>query len=151
EDLAGLAYYFDFDYADGRNPDDYTEGVREAVRRWRASSGNRLLVYTDEEERLVIWDFRPGAAHTTTALTGAERAVYLFCDQNQPLSPIQAMARPLDLSDTETSTLLQRLVDTRLMATADGRYLSLAIPMSQPAAAGAVVSRLTRGLAPTGF
>jgi len=146
KDLSNLAYYFDFDYADGRNSEDYTEGVREAIRRWRATSGNRLLLYTDEDDRLVIWDFRLNASQTTTALTGAERAVYLFCEQNQPLAAILAMARPLGLADAETADLLGRLVDAHLMATADGRYLNLAILMPQRDAAEAVVSRLTRGL-----
>ena len=147
DELANLAYYFDFDYADGRNPDAYTDDVRAAVRNWRASSGKRLLLYTDEGDRLVIWDFRPNAVQTTTLLSEAERAVYLLCDQNQSLAAIQAVARPLGLTDADTAALLQRLVSLRLMATADGRYLSLAIPMPQRDAGQAVVSRLTRDLA----
>jgi ribosomal peptide maturation radical SAM protein 1 len=147
EDLTNLAYYFEFDFADGRDPEAYAKGVRAAVQRWRETSGNRLLVYTDEDDRLVIWDFRPNAVQTTTALTGAERAVYLFCDQNQSLATIQAKARPLGLADAGTAELLGRLVEARLMARADGRYLSLAIPMPASAAAEAVVSRLTRSLA----
>jgi ribosomal peptide maturation radical SAM protein 1 len=143
EELANLAYYFDFDYADGRDPDDYTEGVRAAIRRWRANAGNRLLLYTDENDRLVIWDFRPGTRQTTTVLTGGERAVYVFCDEHKPLAAIQARARALGLADTDTTALLQRLVDAKLMAAADGRYLSLAILMPQAIAAKAVVSRLT--------
>jgi ribosomal peptide maturation radical SAM protein 1 len=147
DELANLAYYFDFDYADGRHPDAYTGDVRAAVRNWRASSGKRLLLYTDEGDRLVIWDFRPNAVQTTTLLADAERAVYLLCDQNQSLAAIQALARTLGLTDADTAALLQRLVSLRLMATADGRYLSLAIPMPQRDAGQAVVSRLTRDLA----
>src|SRR5262249_29516455 len=50
EKLAGLAYYFDFDFSDNRNPAAYTAALRERVRKWKAAYRPGGLVYTDNGE-----------------------------------------------------------------------------------------------------
>jgi len=49
-----------------------------------------------------FWDFRLNAERTLTILSGAERAVYLYCDQNRPLHQIRSF-----LSERETDLPLE--------------------------------------------
>jgi ribosomal peptide maturation radical SAM protein 1 len=138
EALAELAYYFEYDYAEARRPDEYLDPVRRAMDRWCAARGNRGLVYTDNGTTLGVCDFRPGVRRLWTPLTGARREVYLFCDQQRSLHQIEAFAAALAVAADEAQAFLTEMVERRLMVTADGRYLSLAIPVSpEPAPAAA--------------
>jgi ribosomal peptide maturation radical SAM protein 1 len=127
EALANLAYYFECDYADGRRADEYIAPVRQALDRWRGSWGNRGLVYTDDGTRLGLCDFRPGARRLWTPLTGVRRETYLFCDQHRSLQRITAFAEERGLSAAAIREFLAEMVEARLMATADGHFLSLGI------------------------
>jgi ribosomal peptide maturation radical SAM protein 1 len=61
--LARLAYYFDFDYADGREVNDYVGPLLERVAVWRELAGNVTLRMVDRGDGvLLIHDTRPGAA-----------------------------------------------------------------------------------------
>src|SRR5207248_2577495 len=64
EDLSRLAYYFEHDYVDGRDPETYVSEAHAAVRRWHEDSASRGLVYADHGDMLGIWDFRSGAEQT---------------------------------------------------------------------------------------
>jgi ribosomal peptide maturation radical SAM protein 1 len=123
-ELFNLAYYFEHDYADGRNPETYVGGAFEAFRRWQGEPDSRGLVYVDHGETLAIWDLRSRAKRTLTILRGAERKVYLYCDQGRGLSQIEALAA---LSGIGIRELLERLIADELMIQLDGRYLSLAV------------------------
>jgi hypothetical protein len=127
EALADLAYYFEYDYADGRPADQYLPPVHQALDRWRRSTGNRGLVYTDDGTRLGLCDFRPGAARLWTALTGIRRELYLFCDKHRSFARIAAFAAERG-APPGVRGVLDEMVESRLMVTADGHYLSLAIP-----------------------
>src|SRR5204863_4107752 len=55
-DLDRLAYYFDYDYADGRDPAAYTAPLRDAVAAWIAQHPTATLELRDAGDRLTIED-----------------------------------------------------------------------------------------------
>jgi ribosomal peptide maturation radical SAM protein 1 len=126
--LTNLAYYFEHDYVDGRDPTSYTAGLHAALSRWTANAGTSGLVYVDDGVSLIIQDFRLDAPHYTTTLTGRERAIYLFCDQSHSRQAITAQAERLGGTEAEIDRFLRRMLERHLMVTADGRYISLALP-----------------------
>jgi ribosomal peptide maturation radical SAM protein 1 len=128
--LSELAYYFEFDYADGRDPDSYAEGVRLAVHRWHGESSGRGLVCADHGDVLAIWDLRPRATRTVTVLTGANRELYLFCDQHRGRAQAEGFLRERQVGDAEISAFLSDMLSHRLMLELDGRLLSLAVPIA---------------------
>jgi ribosomal peptide maturation radical SAM protein 1 len=126
QDLAKLAYFFDFEFADGREPRTYTHELREAVKRWRAAYGGFGLVYADGGEQLGIFDYR-GAAPQRRLLSGPGRELYLFCEQNRPRDKIVRLAGDLGWSEGEADAFLESMVADGLMARADERYVGLAV------------------------
>jgi ribosomal peptide maturation radical SAM protein 1 len=153
QDLAQLAYFFDFDYADGRDPWPYIQPLVEAVAAWQATA-NASLTYTRSGEALLIRDAR-GPAVSWVGLRGAQCAVYDFCDQARALPAIEAHAQRACAASAAASTdpgaepaeaiepgglregeysrpalerLLAELVALRLVVQENGHYLSLAIP-----------------------
>ena len=131
DEAANIAYYFDFDFSDDRDPRRYTREIRAAVERWRTNySASRGLVYVDDGIDLGIFDYRPsanGGGPGRRLLSGVARDLYLYCDENRPEDKILKRASELGWSDRETKDFLAKLVAARLVATADGRYLSLAV------------------------
>ncbi len=128
--LRRLAYYFEFDYADGRNPLSYAAPVVEAARTWQQLAGHVTLRYVDRPDgTLLIHDTRPGAAQFQTLLTGLEREVYRFCDTGRTLRSIQSfLSRRSEQLDTDRlNHFLQRMLEQRLMVRVDDHYLSLAL------------------------
>ncbi len=127
EELSELAYYFEHDYADGRDPLEYTRAAYAAVRRWQREPDQKGLLFADHGDALAVWDFRSNAKRTLTILTGYERLVYLYCDQNRPLAQIRIFLANHEHSDAPLEQFLNRLIAWRLMIQLDGRYLSLAV------------------------
>src|SRR5579871_1753616 len=72
-DLDRLAYYFDYDYADGRMPERYTAPLRAAIATWQTQSlhGTARLELFDTGDRLEIRDSRPAAVRPEVVLRGA--------------------------------------------------------------------------------
>jgi ribosomal peptide maturation radical SAM protein 1 len=126
EALYNLAYYFEYDYADGRDPRSYVAPARSALGRWQRATGNAGLVYADHGDKLAIWDFRPVAVRTLTILEGAGREVYLFCDQHRSWPQLRNHVAAPQLSDRALEDFLDRMLCERLMLRLDAHYLSLA-------------------------
>ena len=134
--LANVAYYFDYGYADGRDPGTYTEAVKEAVATWKESFDHSHVLYLDKGQNLVIWDTRAAARKQMTVLGATERAVYLACDGATPVSRLPTRLRQtaqLTLSVPELEELVAPLVRDGLMLRMGDQLISLALP--QPAAA----------------
>lgn len=91
EDLAQLAYFFDYNYADGRNPWTYVRPLAEAVAAWQEKA-DASLTYVRSGETLLVRDARDPAV-TWVRLRGAQCAVYEFCDRVHALSAIEACAQ----------------------------------------------------------
>ncbi|WP_048709753.1 RiPP maturation radical SAM C-methyltransferase [Microvirga massiliensis] len=127
-DLYGLAYYFEHDYRDQRDPHQYIHGTEQAMRRWYAESGGRGLVYVDHGDHLAIWDFRTIAEERLTILTGSDRALYLFCDAQRSAPNIMKFAaEELGLSAEAAMEAVTRLAQANLIVEVDARFLSLAV------------------------
>jgi len=132
DELFDLAYYFEHDYADGRNPREYVRSTEQAVRRWVTQHKGRGLVYADHGDRLALWDFRPKAQRLLTILDSWERQVYVHCDEYRSRRSIEDASVPQS-QGRDIDALLDRLVRDRLMVLVDDRYLSVAVPLA-PAA-----------------
>lgn len=131
ESLAELAYYHEFDFADGRDPLQYAGPVVELVENWRACAGCYSLNYYDRPDGvLIVTDTRPGARRFQTRMSGAERELYLFADTGRSLSELANRAAQChDCSLTDSDRLQARLrdwVEHGLAVVLDGKYLSLA-------------------------
>jgi ribosomal peptide maturation radical SAM protein 1 len=138
-DLMRIASYFDFDYADGRDPWSYAGPVIDAVRRWMDDGprGGIWLTTGPAGERIVV-DDRPGRPRRRAVLHGWKAAAYLACDEAR--KPAALLRRP-DLAGVPAEDLVAFLdgcVRAGLMLADGGAYLSLAIevaPADSPAAA----------------
>ena len=119
-----LAYHFFYDYQPPRDVRAYTQPLFRDVKRWRREYERSGLLAVDLESHLLLWDLRTGAAQPLTVLSGAARAVYLFCDQVRPRRRIEAFAGlpPADLDDT-----LRFLTERQLMIASGESFLSLGV------------------------
>ena len=138
ESLFRLAYYFDFDYADGRHPDDYTPPLDQAIKDWHDHEGKGSLLSLNGNGRLTLYDTRAHALQRETVLEGAAKIIYEYCDEGRTLSSIlRHLNRRDDLPGEQikldtVEAVLKPLVDAQVMLHVDDRYLSLAIPMDVP-------------------
>ncbi len=142
EDALGrMAYYYEYDYADGREPMDYFAPVLEEVDTWRSLAGTvTLRQYDRPDGLLLLTDTRPGAAEFQHRLSGWEREAYLYCDTGRSLKRIRehlASLGPPAPEDGELQRTLDRWVAERIMALLDDRYLSLALRVRREAERGA--------------
>jgi ribosomal peptide maturation radical SAM protein 1 len=147
ESLARLAYYFEFDYADGRDVATYTADAVAAVRRWRAAhEGSDLCILSTDAGQLVI-DRRPGAPRPFLVLTGVERTVHEACDEIADVRAVlaaAAAAHPETPAD-DVLAACSRLAEAGLLLEQGGRYLSLAVTLEH-GASRALRDRLAAGL-----
>jgi hypothetical protein len=91
EDLEQLAYFFDYEYTDGRDLLAYVSPLIEAVAAWREKT-DASLTYNRSGEALLVRDAR-GPAVTWVRLRGPQCAVYEFCDQVHAFPAIEAHAQ----------------------------------------------------------
>jgi ribosomal peptide maturation radical SAM protein 1 len=122
-----IAYSFDFRYADGRDPAEYTAGFRCAVREWQSSGRAAIgtLTYDREGDGLVVTDRRPGLDAAEYRFGETESRIYLACEDGA--TPARAAAAAPDRDAVEVEEFLDELVESRLVCRADGRYLALAL------------------------
>jgi ribosomal peptide maturation radical SAM protein 1 len=118
-----LAYYFDFDFRDGRQPHAYTAQLRDAVSRWQRGSGD--LTVADRDGVLTILDTRDGEERELL-LEGEERDLYRLCASARPLAGLQEELGA-EVGSERLRTLLDGWVQGGLMIELDGRYLALAV------------------------
>lgn len=128
--LDRLAYCFDFEYADGRDPHAYTRALREAGRAWRACLGTARLDLRVHADRLEIEDTRPIAAEPLTILEGPQRLAYLALDAGATPAAVQAALRQAPGTEAidaeEIERWLRQWLAARLVMREGPRYLSLA-------------------------
>jgi len=140
--LANLAYYFSFDYADGRDVQSYVRPLVEELKRWRRVYRRSELVSQRRRNQLAIVDLRPSVRERVTVLEPLDRALYEACDGVVHLNRLAQIAG----SDVDAARArLAPLVDRGLLVTDGQRYLALAIPLEEyrpPASAMARIRRL---------
>lgn len=130
--LMELAYFFEFEYAEPRDPESYTGPLREAVNAWAAAAARppeerpRLDLHAVSQEVCIVRDTRECAVRPLHLLTDAARELYLACDVARPADWLASRLAP-DVSETEVRAILGDLVENRLMVESADRYLSLAV------------------------
>ena len=130
--LANLAYYYEFDFADGRDPWHYAAPVVEMVEQWQANAAQATLNYYDRPDGvLILTDTRPIARQFQARMTGAERELYLFADTGRSFEELARRAGQCpDASLADEGRLagvLSRWTDARWAVHLDDRWLSLAV------------------------
>jgi ribosomal peptide maturation radical SAM protein 1 len=128
--LMRLAYYFDFDHMDGREPDTYIGSAGSEVHKWWACRTNSpesapvLDAFENASGEFTIHDTRPcrvAAEHELKDLSGA---LYALCDTAHVLGAlVRTTGRPAE----EIQPVLKDLLQRKLMLEIDGQYLSLAV------------------------
>jgi ribosomal peptide maturation radical SAM protein 1 len=131
-----LAYFFTYGYADGRDPADYTTDLRRRVAAWQACHPESRFFARDGDDRLLLWDRRPGARRPLTVLTGWERDLYRALSRPRAFARLVPMATAAGLRDADTATtdLLETWRADRLVVESGGRWLALAVTVKPEAA-----------------
>ncbi len=128
EQLGNLAYFFEFEYADHREPTKYAGALGEEVARWPEWTDEKRprLDLFQTGSIVLITDTRACTQKPSFVLTGLDAKIYLGCDSAQT---VRSIAHKLShsLSEEEIRVRLEILRGARLMAEMDGHYLSLAV------------------------
>jgi hypothetical protein len=135
-ELARLAYFFDFDYADGRDVFEYLGNLQVEIQQW----WNSRLVEPEQFPRLdaicgddavTLTDTRAAATQNSHRLTGLAARIYLHCDSAQSFMNLQRDFGA-EASEAEIRSVLADCLAARSMIEMDGQYLSLAVIRNRP-------------------
>jgi ribosomal peptide maturation radical SAM protein 1 len=130
-ELARLAYFFDFDYLDQRDPECYMKRLREEVGKWwgvqlKADGKKPRLDAKPHPRGVLIEDTRETAVKEQDVLSGISAQLYLSCDTARN---VRSLARSLShaIDDAEVRAILDGFVAAKTMVRVDDHYLSLAV------------------------
>ena len=132
--LNDLAYHFDYDYEDGREPDEYAAGLAYEILRWRdlwrARRRPPILSMLDMRLCVVIYDTRPCATRNVIVLVGIEADIYRhLVDIRTHDQLIQHFTR-LGFQTTEIQKAISNLIEKKLVLVDSDRCLALACDAS---------------------
>ena len=131
--LRRLAYFFDYDRADGLDSDDYTAEAQTQLLEWRAHYRNAALDLKVCKDHLQIRDTRNGTGRIRI-LDGAAMAAYLALDSGATAKSAQGDVESR-LGKTCSMRQLQSWLDEwesdRLVMREEHRYLSLAVNLAE--------------------
>jgi ribosomal peptide maturation radical SAM protein 1 len=139
--LNRLAYFFDFDYANGEKPGEYAHVLDLAVEAWNNLDDPGVLLSLCNGDQLQVYDTRPSGLHDGITLKGVGKVIFEFCQEGRTFSAIlKYIQEREDLWSSnlakgqiaEVRELLDWMVESRLMLFYDDRYLSLALEMDGP-------------------
>lgn len=129
--VSGIAYYFDFDYADGGDADRFAGEAVALARAWMSDRRRGALWMRSLGHGLHLVDSRRSVAPSArrAVISGWKAAVYLACDRAQELSALQALpeVERADVGPGEVVAFLERALALRLVLHLDGRWLNLAV------------------------
>jgi len=135
-ELSRLAYFFEFDYGDRRNPSEYTEAFSQEVQKWVASrwadpaQPPRLDAFWADGGFDIV-DSRPGAVAPRFRLEGLDAELYLACDSARGLSALTScFAGKANVEQIRER--LEHLLRNKLLVELDRQYLSLAVFRQRP-------------------
>ncbi|MFL6452365.1 MAG: RiPP maturation radical SAM C-methyltransferase [Bryobacteraceae bacterium] len=135
-ELARLAYFFDFDFQDGRDPNTYLMATQAEVVAWRNARFGEHRPVLDANIRdggvVHIRDTRACAVAPWHLLSGCDADAYLACDASQSSAGIVRRLRER-YSEGKVQASLARLVESKLVATRDGHFVALGIIRNRPA------------------
>ncbi|MBA3245136.1 MAG: RiPP maturation radical SAM protein 1 [Actinobacteria bacterium] len=123
--VARIAYYFDFGYAHGREPERYARPVIEYVRDWIASGPRGALWLSPAgAEGLTLVRDRPDGSRETFALAGWQADVYLACDRIRSRRRLAAL---VPAAAAALDSFLSWCVHEQLLLADGDRCLALAV------------------------
>jgi ribosomal peptide maturation radical SAM protein 1 len=129
--LSNIAYFFEYEYADRRKPDEYVRPALEKLSMWRSNAGGDLVKQYGNDPELLLIDSRPGRDPRNFPLNGLQRTIYDFCDEARSRAAIFRLAREATGSDGQieapVQAFLDQLVNWQLMLREGNLYLSLAV------------------------
>jgi ribosomal peptide maturation radical SAM protein 1 len=128
-EMSRLAYFFDFDYDDGRTPEAYLGPVQRAVQSWweaRVADPRPRLDAEHDGDAIAVTDTRRVAVAAEHRLEGVAAHVLEQCDR---MKTYESLLRRTELAgmDEEVRAALDDLLARRLVVADDGRYLSLPV------------------------
>lgn len=131
EALARVCYFFEYDYRDGRNPNEYAGALQALWHEWRAAPPGTLLLHERAGGRAVIEDTRFNRVTDSIALDPVQREVYVCCFEPRTVAAViehlERRFAPRRFDAARVEALLQALVEERVMVDERGRYLSVAL------------------------
>jgi ribosomal peptide maturation radical SAM protein 1 len=135
-ELNRLAYFFDFDYADGRAPQDYLGAVQDQAREWTASRYGPPETHPRLDARydgrtMEISDSRACATSPEHVFKGFAAELYARCDQ---VAKVATLALDYGRSRQEIEVTLDDFERRKLLARSGDNVLSLAVFRARPAA-----------------
>jgi ribosomal peptide maturation radical SAM protein 1 len=139
EEVMEMAYYFDFDYADGRRANAHAGPALEITRAWMADDDRGMLALAIAEDGIVHLDEsrpRVTAAPKRIELAGWRAAVYLACDRAKNARELMQLpaVETESVSEGGLREFLADCVRRRLMVRNDRSWLNVAVyvPARQP-------------------
>jgi ribosomal peptide maturation radical SAM protein 1 len=132
EEVMQIAYYFDFDYADGRRANAHAGRALGLVRAWMADPDRgQLALATHEDGTVHLADSRSraGAAAERITLDGWRAAVFLTCDSAQGSRELMQVpaVRFESIPEGELRAFLADCVRRRLMVHNKRSWLNVAV------------------------
>ena len=130
--LADIAYYFEFDYADGRRDDCFAGSAILKVREWMADRARGMLsIERDANGDVTLLDTRraPNEEPTRAKLSGWKAAVFLACDHAQPLSNLATLPATLNagIDEEELRAFLDRCAAHKFVVSSGSTWLNVAV------------------------
>jgi ribosomal peptide maturation radical SAM protein 1 len=126
EASSAFAYYFDFDFDDGRDPETYVVPLKKAVSAWQKLVGHAMLASISVGKEICIFDTRPCAKEKSYRLTGAAARAYQALDAGVAPSALAACA---GTDDATAGRLCEEFIANNLALEVDGRLLALAVSL----------------------
>ena len=131
--LMRVAYYFDYDHADGRKPLDYAAPVVERIGRWNTDDARGGLWVMHEGDNRLVMDERPRSGPRGMRLYGWQATAYDACDRARTVTGLARMPGLARVGAKVLGGFLDACVANRIMVRSGERYLALAV--SRPARA----------------
>ena len=131
--LMRVAYYFDYDHADGRSPLEYAAPVVERIERWNTDDARGGLWVMHEGDNRLVVDERPQSGPRGMRLYGWQATAYDACDRARTVAGLARMPGLARVGAKVLGGFLEACVANRIMVRSGERYLALAV--SRPARA----------------
>ena len=132
ETVMEIAYYFEFDYADGRAGDTFAREAVDLVRVWMEQQSTGMLsMRVGRDGSVFIEDTRDtiDPSPRTALIRDWKAAVFVECDRAQTFRALAELPAVADegVPDAELEAFLGRCVENRLMVTNGRAWLNVAV------------------------
>lgn len=132
ESVGNLAYYFDYEHADGRDVESYAKPLVEIVNEWCTSVGEAALIYWVRGDELSMFDSRNSSGAVSNVLRGDEKDIYLALGSGLSY---QALQQQFGEDCACLADVIARFKREGWVLELDGKLLSIAVCMDESAPA----------------